>query len=65
MEYGSNCKRGSKAENGRCKPKQRENGGWKMALIKFKEMNAAWQSIDAMLNKMITRADDFCPKSEF
>jgi four helix bundle protein len=26
----------------------------------FKQMNAAWQSIGAMLNKMILRADDFC-----
>jgi len=32
--------------------------------VEFKEMNAAWQSIGAMLNKMITRADDFCPKSK-
>jgi hypothetical protein len=36
-----------------------------MALIKispaeFKRMDAAWQSIGAMLNKMILRADDFC-----
>jgi hypothetical protein len=28
----------------------------------FNEMNAAWQRIGAMLNKMIARADDFCPK---
>jgi four helix bundle protein len=26
----------------------------------FKEMNAAWQSIGAMLNGMIERADAFC-----
>ncbi len=26
----------------------------------FKQMDAAWQSIGAMLNKMILRADDFC-----
>jgi len=26
----------------------------------FKQMDAAWQSIGAMLNKMIMRADDFC-----
>jgi len=30
----------------------------------FKQMDAAWQSIGAMLNKMIVRADDFCRKSE-
>ncbi len=30
----------------------------------FKHMNAAWQSIGAMLNKMMVRADDFCGKSE-
>jgi four helix bundle protein len=30
----------------------------------FKQMDAAWQSIGAMLNKMIARADDFCRKSE-
>jgi four helix bundle protein len=30
----------------------------------FKQMDAAWQSIGAMLNKMILRADDFCPKTE-
>jgi four helix bundle protein len=34
-----------------------------ISAAEFKEMNAAWQSIGAMLNKMITRADDFCPKS--
>jgi four helix bundle protein len=26
----------------------------------FKQMDVAWQSIGAMLNKMIVRADDFC-----
>jgi four helix bundle protein len=30
----------------------------------FKRMDAAWQSIGAMLNKMIIRADDFCRPSE-
>ena len=30
----------------------------------FGQMDAAWQSIGAMLNKMIARADDFCGKSE-
>jgi four helix bundle protein len=30
----------------------------------FKQLDAAWQSIGAMLNKMITRADDFCGKSD-
>jgi len=30
----------------------------------FKQMDAAWQSIGAMLNKMIVRADDFCKKRE-
>jgi four helix bundle protein len=29
----------------------------------FKRMDAAWQSIGAMLNKMIIRADEFCGKS--
>lgn len=28
--------------------------------VEFKRMDAAWQSIGAMLNKMIIRADDFC-----
>lgn len=32
--------------------------------VEFKQMDAAWQSIGAMLNKMIARADDFCPKSD-
>jgi four helix bundle protein len=31
---------------------------------KFKQMDAAWQSIGAMLNKMISRADDFCGTRE-
>jgi four helix bundle protein len=30
----------------------------------FKQMDAAWQSIGAMLNKMIARADDFCGTRE-
>ena len=30
----------------------------------FKQMDAAWQSVGAMLNKMIARADDFCGKSD-
>jgi len=30
----------------------------------FKQMDDAWQSIGAMLNKMIARADDFCGMSE-
>ncbi len=30
----------------------------------YKQMNAAWQSIGAMLNKMTARADDFCGTSE-
>jgi four helix bundle protein len=30
----------------------------------FKQMDAAWQSIGASLNKMILRADDFCAKSD-
>jgi four helix bundle protein len=30
----------------------------------FKQMDAAWQSIGAMLNKMIMRADDFCGTRE-
>jgi four helix bundle protein len=29
----------------------------------FKRMDAAWQSIGAMLNKMVAKADDFCGKS--
>ena len=30
----------------------------------FKQMDAAWQSIGAMLNKMIERADDFCKNTK-
>ena len=26
----------------------------------FRELDAGWQSIGAMLNRMIERADDFC-----
>jgi four helix bundle protein len=35
-----------------------------ISATEFKQMDAIWQSIGAMLNKMITRADDFCGKSE-
>ena len=35
-----------------------------ISAAEFKQMDAAWQSIGAMLNKMIARADDFCAKSE-
>jgi four helix bundle protein len=35
-----------------------------ISAIEFKQMDAGWQSIGAMLNKMIMRADDFCPKSD-
>jgi four helix bundle protein len=31
-----------------------------ITLAEFKQMDAAWQSIGAMLNRMIERADDFC-----
>ena len=31
---------------------------------KFKQMDASWQGIGAMLNKMIVRADDFCPNAK-
>jgi four helix bundle protein len=34
-----------------------------ISMDEFKQMDAAWQSIGAMLNKMIARADDFCGKS--
>jgi four helix bundle protein len=34
-----------------------------ISATEFKQMDAAWQSIGAMLNKMIIRADDFCGKS--
>ena len=30
----------------------------------FRQMDASWQSIGAMLNKMIARAADFCRKSD-
>jgi len=39
------------------------DGGY-ISAAEFKQMDAAWQSIGAMLNKMIMRADDFCGKSE-
>ncbi len=35
------------------------DGGY-ISSVEFKRMDAAWQSIGAMLNKMILRADDFC-----
>ena len=35
-----------------------------ISATEFKQLDAAWQSIGAMLNRMITRADDFCSKSE-
>jgi len=35
-----------------------------ISATEFKQMDAAWQSIGAMLNKMIARADDFCGKPE-
>lgn len=35
-----------------------------ISAAEFKEMDAAWQSIGAMLNKMIIRADDFCGTRE-
>jgi len=31
-----------------------------ISLAEFTRMDAAWQSIGAMLNKMIDRTDDFC-----
>ncbi|MCO5052616.1 MAG: four helix bundle protein [Verrucomicrobiae bacterium] len=31
---------------------------------KYRELDAAWQSIGAMLHKMMGRADTFCPKLE-
>ena len=34
-----------------------------ISVDEFKQMDAAWQSIGAMLNKMNARADDFCGKS--
>jgi len=35
-----------------------------ISAAEFKQMDAAWQSIGAMLNKMIARADDFCRSQE-
>jgi four helix bundle protein len=35
-----------------------------VSVDEYKQMNASWQSIGAMLNKMITRADDFCVKPD-
>jgi len=35
-----------------------------ISAAEFKEMDAAWQGIGAMLNKMILRADDFCGTSD-
>ncbi|HVU09495.1 MAG TPA: four helix bundle protein [Verrucomicrobiae bacterium] len=35
-----------------------------ISTIEFKQMDTAWQSIGAMLNKMIVRADDFCGTRE-
>ena len=35
-----------------------------ISAAEFKQMDAAWQSIGAMLNKMIVRADDFCKTRE-
>jgi len=31
-----------------------------ISAAEFKQMDTTWQSIGAMLNKMIARADDFC-----
>jgi four helix bundle protein len=31
--------------------------------VQFRQMDTAWQSIGAMLNRMIERADDFCKKA--
>ena len=31
-----------------------------ITLAQYREIDAAWQSIGAMLNRMIERADDFC-----
>lgn len=33
-----------------------------LSTAEFKLMDAAWQSMGAMLSKMIVRADDFCRK---
>ena len=35
-----------------------------ISAAEFKQMDAAWQSIGAMLNKMIERADDFCKNAK-
>jgi len=35
-----------------------------ISAVEFKQMDAAWQSIGAMLNKMIHRADNFCGTRE-
>jgi four helix bundle protein len=35
-----------------------------ISALEFRQMDAAWQSIGAMLNKMVMRADDFCGKSQ-
>jgi four helix bundle protein len=35
-----------------------------ISAAEFTQIDAAWQSIGAMLNKMIARADDFCGKPE-
>jgi four helix bundle protein len=34
-----------------------------ISVEEFRKIDAAWQSIGAMLNKVIIRADDFCGKS--
>lgn len=31
-----------------------------ITLVEFRELDAVWQSIGGMLNRMIERADDFC-----
>jgi four helix bundle protein len=35
-----------------------------LSVVEFTRMDAAWQSVGAMLNKMIDRADDFCRTSK-
>lgn len=35
-----------------------------ISVSEFKQMDAGWQSIGAMLNKMILRADDLCKAPE-
>jgi four helix bundle protein len=32
--------------------------------LQYRDLNAAWQSIGAMLNRMIARAEDFCKNSQ-